>query len=108
MLDQLIDDLAQFSGNPLGFVHWAFPWGEEGTDLARAAGPEPWQVTILTKLGEGLIDVSEAVRLAVTSGHGVGKSALVAWIILWGISTCPDTRGVVTANTETNASTSAL
>ena len=30
----------------------------------------------------------------------MGKSALVAWIILWSLSTFPDTRGVVTANTE--------
>lgn len=28
------------------------------------------------------------------------NSALVSWIILWAISTYPDTRGVVTANTE--------
>lgn len=40
------------------------------------------------------------IQLAVASGHGVGKSALVAWIILWSISTFEDTRGVVTANTE--------
>ena len=45
------------------------------------------------------------MRLAVTSGHGVGKSALVSWIIIWAISTCPDTRGVVTANTETQLKT---
>ena len=43
---------------------------------------------------------AEAVRLAVASGHGIGKSALVSWIILWALSTLPDTRGVVTANTE--------
>ena len=42
----------------------------------------------------------EAVRLAVASGHGIGKSALVAWVILWAMSTLSDTRGVVTANTE--------
>ena len=40
------------------------------------------------------------MRLAVASGHGIGKSALVAWIILWAMSTLRDTRGVVTANTE--------
>ncbi|MGZ5905641.1 MAG: terminase, partial [Reyranella sp.] len=42
----------------------------------------------------------EAVRMAVASGHGIGKSALVAWIILWALSTVSDTRGIVTANTE--------
>jgi len=42
---------------------------------------------------------------AVASGHGVGKSALVSWIILWSMSTATDTRGVVTANTETQLKT---
>ena len=38
--------------------------------------------------------------MAVASGHGIGKSALVAWIVLWAMSTLADTRGIVTANTE--------
>ena len=45
-------------------------------------------------------DARRGRAAAVASGHGVGKSALVAWIILWALSTLPDTRGVVTANTE--------
>lgn len=103
MIDELIQDLARFSRDPYGFVLWAFPWGTD--DLEGATGPEPWQRQILTWLGEGLLTVDGAIRLAVTSGHGVGKSALVAWIILWAFSTCTDTRGVVTANTETQLKT---
>lgn len=105
MLDEIIQDLASFAHDPLGWVMWAFPWGEPGTDLEHSFGPEKWQATILSLLGKGLISPEGAIRLAVTSGHGVGKSALVAWIILWAISTCPDTRGVVTANTETQLKT---
>ena len=45
------------------------------------------------------------MRLAVASGHGVGKSALVSWIILWALSTMHDTRGVVSANTESQLRT---
>ena len=45
------------------------------------------------------MSTGEALRLAVTSGHDIGKSALVAWTILWAMSTVRDTRGVVTANT---------
>jgi hypothetical protein len=82
----------------------AFPWGKPGTALAGDAGPEPWQREILEKIGRDLHErgtsPGEAVRLAVASGHGIGKSALVAWIILWAMSTVKDTRGVVTANTE--------
>jgi hypothetical protein len=42
---------------------------------------------------------------AIASGHGVGKSALVSWIILWAVSTFVDARGVVTANTEVQLKT---
>lgn len=100
----VIDHLAAFTKDPLGFVLYSFPWGEPG-ELANALGPELWQVAILEDLGRGLIDVSTAIRLARTSGHGIGKSALVAWIILWAISTFEDTLGVVTANTETQLKT---
>ena len=30
MEDEFIEDLASFSQDPLGFVLWAFPWGEPG------------------------------------------------------------------------------
>ena len=66
------------------------------------AGPEAWQRDVLEQLGEGLLASrrTRPMRLAVASGHGIGKSALVAWIILWAMSTLHDTRGIVTANTE--------
>lgn len=101
----LIEELAGFSRDPLGFVIFAFPWGEPGSELTGGAAPEPWQERVLRDLGEGLITTAEAVRLARTSGHGIGKSALVSWIILWAIATFEDTRGVVTANTETQLKT---
>ena len=44
-------------------------------------------------------------RSAVASGKGIGKSALVAWIILWAMSTMAKTRGVVTAGTKTQLTT---
>jgi len=103
MYDELISDLAEYANDPLGFVYWAFTWGE--AELINSPGPEPWQVDILSRLGEGLLSIDEAIRLAVKSGHGIGKSALVAWIILWAISTMEDTKGVVTANTENQLKT---
>ena len=95
--------------DPLGFVRWAFPWGEAEGPLAHHAGPEAWQEKVLRAVGDGLAArTSESggpVRVAVASGHGVGKSALVAWLILWAMATDPATRGVVTANTETQLKT---
>lgn len=102
---ELIEELAEFSGDPLGFVYFAFPWGEPGSELAGKDGPEPWQEELLRDLRDGLITLDEAVQLARTSGHGIGKSALVAWLVLWAISTFEDTKGVVTANTENQLKT---
>ncbi len=83
----------------------AFPWSEPETTLEQFSGPSPWQLEILRRLKHGLLTPNEAIQLAVASGHGVGKSALVAWIILWAFTTAPDTRGVVTANTENQLKT---
>lgn len=104
MNTELLEALASFSRDPVGFVYFAFPWGEPG-DLVRDSGPEPWQIRILEDLRDGLLTANEAIRLARTSGHGIGKSALVAWIILWAISTFEDTKGIVTANTENQLKT---
>lgn len=105
---EVLDALAEFEFDPLGFVRWAFPWAQQGTSLANKAGPEKWQVEVLSYMGEQLRaggDVGAVVRTAVSAGRGVGKSALVAWIILWAISTFEDTRGSVTANTDTQLRT---
>lgn len=96
---ELIDAIAGFSGDPLGFVCFAFPWGEPGP-LRDRAGPDDWQRGVLESVAAGLVSVDQAIRDATASGHGVGKSALVAWLLLWSMSTFEDTRGVVTANTE--------
>lgn len=118
-IDELIEALAQYSNDPLGFVLFAYPWGEPG-DLQRFSGPEPWQRAILTRIGLGVTSIQEAIAEAsrigedveaspvleaTTSGHGIGKSALVSWVIDWAQSTCEDTKGVVTANTENQLKT---
>lgn len=103
--EQVIDWLASVSDDPYAFVLGAFPWGEVGTQLETFSGPEVWQAKLLCRIRDGLISTSAAIQEAVASGHGVGKSALVAWLILWGMSTKPDTLGVVTANTETQLKT---
>lgn len=106
-LDEMLAMCARYSKDPLGFVRWAFEWNEG--ELAGHVGPDTWQAETLQVIGErlasGEISVSQAVQIAVASGHGIGKSALVAWIILWAISTFEDTRGVVTANTESQLRT---
>lgn len=104
-LDSLAVEIGAYSHDPLGFVLFAFPWGEAGTVVEKETGPEPWQRDVLRQIGSSLPSAAEAVRIAVASGHGVGKSALVAWIIIWALATFRDTRGVVTANTATQLKT---
>lgn len=83
-----------------------FPWGEPGP-LAEAAGPRPWQTAILDDIGQHLRgeNWSTPLKIAVASGHGIGKSALVGMILNWGLSTCPDSKIIVTAGTGQQLST---
>lgn len=90
-----------FKHDPLGYALYAFPWGE---GPLKDKSLRTWQKEKLGLLSELLqknaISVQEAVQLAISSGHGIGKSAFVAIVIMWAISTLEDARGVVTANTE--------
>jgi hypothetical protein len=95
---QLAAWLNEVANDPLAFVEGAFPWGSG--ELEKATGPEPWQRWVLEQIRGGLLKPGEAVKLALASGHGVGKSALCAWICLWAISTFADTRGLITASSE--------
>jgi hypothetical protein len=102
----LIELLAETADDPLAFTLAAYPWGEPDTFLAEYPdGPSAWQREILEAIRVGLMTPEEAIQLATASGHGIGKSALVAMIILWAFMTFPDARGVVTANTETQLKT---
>lgn len=91
--------------DPLRFVKVSFPWGRKGGELEDYKGPEEWQEDLLLAVRDGLLSPGEAIQVAVASGHGVGKSALASWLILWAMSTGVDTKGVVTANTETQLKT---
>lgn len=96
----------KWRNDPLAFAQGAFPWGK-GT-LKGMSGPDRWQQKHLAYLRDKLQDgasVDEVIQTAIAAGHGVGKSGEVAWVILWAISTRADTRGVVTANTDTQLRT---
>lgn len=108
IVEQLCQDLARFEFDPVGFVRWAYPWGEKGTELEKESGPDEWQLIVLQEIAKRLRDGGRngaVVQIAVRSGHGVGKSALTAWIIHWALTTHEMTRGVVTAMTETQLRT---
>lgn len=98
-LEELVEYCAKFTHDPVGFVYAMYPWGEEGTELADKK-PSEWQLDILNNIGKGVLSLEDAIRIAIASGHGIGKSALVSWLIQWAMATREDCKGVVTANTE--------
>lgn len=59
---------------------------------ALGVSPEPWQV-------EALNAVRDFDRIAIKSGHGVGKSAFLSWVVLWWLLTRYPARAACTANT---------
>ncbi len=101
---ELADDCARFYADPYGWVMWAFDWGHG--DLDGFDGPDTWQRELMDNIGKQVtanafdgVNPVEGIREAVASGHGIGKSALTAWLILWIMSTRPFAKGIVTANT---------
>lgn len=102
------DFIRRWRASPLQFVLEAIfhikeedwkPW-VPGTPRPseKHIGPELWQ-------GEFLRDVGEAIttgkrRFAVRAGHGVGKSTVEAWLILWFVLFWRPCKIPVTANSQ--------
>lgn len=114
----LAEDMARFYDDPLGFVLYAFPWDTDpALQVVRLPasyrmqydcefGPDLWACEMLESIGSDVrargfdgVHAVEPIQYAVSSGHGIGKSAMSAWLTLWIMSTRPHSKGVVTANT---------
>lgn len=124
-VDELLAaDMGRFYADPLGWVMYAYDWGNDPSlqlvklqspwDLLYDSeyGPDAWACEFLDEIGRQVkgrnFDGSHAVkpqRHAVVSGHGIGKSAISAWIVGWLMATRPMCKGTVTAGTATQLST---
>lgn len=110
--------MGRFYDDPLGFVLYAYDWDNDPAlqvvkltdpwNLVYGAeyGPDAWACEFLDEIGQGVRDrgfdgskAVQALRMATSSGHGIGKSAITAWLVNWIMSTRPHCKGVVTANT---------
>lgn len=102
--------------NPLEFVLFAFPWGKMGTPLEKQRGPRTWQKKVLLALHGHILAMREhdaagaeeslrVFKKALSSGRGIGKSALVAWLTFWFMSTRIGGTVVISANTESQLRT---
>lgn len=101
----LAADMGDLADDPLEWVRYAYQW-DEG-ELKGFDGPDTWQEGFLRELGQEIrrrsfnfLDAVEPIRTTTTSGHGVGKSALVAWLADFILSTRPFSKGIITANTS--------
>jgi hypothetical protein len=104
--DSLIDLIASCRYDPYKHVMISYPWGEGGGPLASEAGPAPWQRERLIEIGEQArtrafngVDPVAPQRHAISSGHGIGKTAFTAWLIKWMLDTRLNSKVTVTAGT---------
>lgn len=93
----LASEIAEYYDDPLGFVLDCFAW-EPGQ------GPDDNQIEFLRSLGEEVkrrnfdgVTPCMPIQMAMTSGHGTGKSVMGAWLTWWILSTRPGSKITVTA-----------
>jgi len=73
--------LEEFHSDPVLFV-----------ETVLQATPQKWQA-------EALMAIANNDRVAIKSGHGVGKTAMLSWAVLWWLLTHYPCKVAVTANT---------
>lgn len=109
-----------FFDDPLGFVLYSYPWDDDpnlricklqepwSLIYDYTYGPDKWACELLDELGQEIrkhaFDINNPapvppVRFSRVSGHGIGKSAMVAWLVNFIMSTRPHSHGTVTATT---------
>lgn len=104
---ELHDFCAEYYANPLEWVRGAFSWGEPGP-LEAYPEPDLWQCEFFEWLGHQItlrafdgVNPVMPIKGAVSSGHGIGKGALVGMLTDFLMSTRRNAKGVITANTST-------
>ena len=104
---QLMTDLwdPQIADDPEAFVMFVYPWGVKGTVLEHQKGPRRWQRRVLRRIKQHILEgkafsLQKLLRMARASGRGIGKSALVSWLVNWFLTTRIGGTVIVSANTE--------
>ncbi len=103
---KLIDFIAQDTMDPLRFSQTAYHWGEG--DLKNSTGPRKWQAETFDLVGKHLRNPATRFKpllIAISSGHGIGKTGMISMLTHWAMSTCVDCKIVITANTEKQLAT---
>lgn len=91
------------------FVMFVYPWGKANTPLEKFKEPRRWQIDEFEKMTAHIKANKERIQLglnpevyhsATVSGRGSGKSAFVAMIEHWMMTSVLGSSTLVTANTE--------
>ena len=106
---EILTQMLAFRNDPVGFVHYAYPWRQAGTPFADFDGPRSWQIEEIEKVADHVRRMEFAhandlplsiYRAAWSSGRGPGKSAALGMLAHWFTSTRIGAPVIVTANTE--------
>ena len=103
---ELVELAAACTHDPVRWAQFAYDWGHG--ELADYDGPRVWQAEMLAEIRDHLQNPAtrhQPLMIARASGHGIGKSAGIGMVVNWAISTCEDTKVVITANTDTQLRT---
>lgn len=102
----LADEVGEFYADLGGYIMWAYPWGEPDGPLEHFEGPETWVMDLADEISEAVKerafnghDPVDPVYIAVASGNGAAKSAFAGMFNSWIMSTRPESRVTVSANT---------
>ena len=103
---ELVELAAACTHDPVRWAQFAYDWGHG--ELADYDGPRDWQAEMLAEIRDHLQNPAtrhQPLMVARASGHGIGKSAGIGMVVNWALSTCEDTKVVITANTDTQLRT---
>ena len=91
------------------FVLYSYPWGKAGTPLEKFQGPRVWQRDFMQMVTDHIREQKirikggldpKMLKASVSSGRGIGKSALMSWLEHWMQSIVLGSSVIVSANTE--------
>ena len=111
---EILTQALALKNDPVGFVQWAYPWGQKGTSLEHLRAPRRWQLDDFRKLAEYTQEQAfrhengMALKMwkeARSSGRGPGKSAKFGMLAHWHVSTRIGSTAIVAANTESQLRT---
>lgn len=110
--DSLADEVSNFYADLYGFIMFAYPWGEKGTELEHFKGPERWIAEVADEISDKVAlhkfdnkTPVPVIYVGIASGNGCAKSTFAAMVVDWIMSTRPLCQGTVTANTGAQLAT---